>query len=105
MIQRSVERIPQRILVAVVILLWGSAITIAATPYTDRIKSGFEYCENGIESSIQDYGLSVTQWVLKNADKVKDVADSFQGMRARLPWKSLHLRTIVVYLRSHMAPR
>jgi hypothetical protein len=105
MIQLSVERIPRRVVVAVAILILGSAITIAATPYTDRIKSGFDYCENGIESSIQNYAWSVTQWVLKNADKVKDVADSFQGMRARLPWKNLHLRTIVVYLRSHMAPR
>ena len=73
-----------------VILLWGSAITIAATPYTDRIKSGFEYCENGIESSIQDYGLSVTQWVLKNADKLKGALDFALDMRAHRPSKNLH---------------
>ena len=81
MIQRSVERIPQRILVAVVILVWGSAITIAATPYTDRIKFGVEYCENGIESNI----WSVTHWVLKNPDKLKAVVDMFQEMRVRRP--------------------
>jgi hypothetical protein len=69
------ERIPRRVVVAVAIFVWGSAITIAATPYTDQIKSGFEYCENGIESSIQDYAPSVTQWVLKNADKLKGALD------------------------------
>jgi transposase len=105
MIQLFVERIPRRVVVAVAILILVSAITIAATPYTDRIKSGFDYCENGIESSIQNYASSVAQGVLKNADKLKDVADMFHGMRTRWPWKNLHLRTIVAHLRSHMAPR
>jgi hypothetical protein len=90
MIQLSVERIPQRVVVAVAILILGSAITIAATPYTDRIKSGFDYFENGIESSIQDNCPSVTECVRKIAGKLKDALDLAQEIRTHRPSKTHH---------------
>ena len=77
MIQLSVERIPRRVLVAVAILLLGSAITNAATPYTDRIKFGVDYCENVIQSSIQNYATTIIQWGLKNYTSGKAVSDMF----------------------------
>jgi hypothetical protein len=68
----------------------SKAASAAATPDADQIKSGFEYCENGIVSSIQDYAPSVTEWVLKNADKLKGSLDFALDMRAHRPAKNLH---------------
>ena len=77
MIQLSVERIPRRVVVAVAILVLGSAITNAATPYKDRIKFGVDYCENVIQSSIQNYATTIIQWGLKNYTSGKAVSDMF----------------------------
>ena len=89
MIQLSVESIPRRVVVAVAILVLGSAITNAATPYTDRIKFGVDYCENVIQSSIQNYATTIIQLGLKNYTSGKAVNDMFQALHLRF---SLNLR-------------
>jgi hypothetical protein len=61
----SVRRIPRNIIVDLAILISGSAITIAAAPYTDRIKSGFDYCVQ----DIQKYGPTVFQWAYDAKDR------------------------------------
>jgi hypothetical protein len=89
MIQLSVERIPRRVVVAVAILVLGAAITNAANPYADRIKIGADYCENVIQSSIQNYATTIIQWALKNYTSGKAVNDVFQAPPLRF---SLNLR-------------
>ena len=89
MIQLSVERIPRRVVVAVAILVLGAAIANAATPYTDRIKFGVDYCENVIQSSIQNYSTTIIQWGLRNYTSGKAVNDMFQAPPLRF---SLNLR-------------
>ena len=65
MIQLSVERIPRRLVIAVAILISGSAITIATALYSDRIKSGFDDCVQ----DIQQYGQTVFQRAYDAKDK------------------------------------
>ena len=89
MIQLSVERIPRRVVVAVAILVLGAAITNAANPYADRIKIGADYCENVIQSSIQNYSTTIIQWGLKNYISGKAVNNMFQAPPLRF---SLNLR-------------
>ena len=72
-----------------IILLLGAAITNAASPYTDRIKFGVDYCENVIQSSIQNYSTTIIQWGLKNYISGKAVNNMFQAPPLRF---SLNLR-------------
>jgi hypothetical protein len=65
MIQLSVERIPRRIVVAVAILKLVSVITIATALYSDRIKSGLDYCVQ----EIKQYGSTVFQWAYDAKDR------------------------------------
>src|SRR5437868_13939239 len=91
MTQLSLERIPRHIIVAAAILISASAITLAAAPCRDSIKSGFEYCEN----TVQKFGPTVIQWALKvkdGYDKGKIAEDVFHGAgrAARWAWKNWH---------------
>jgi len=76
MTQLSVKRVPRRILVACLIIIAGTAIITAAAPYTDRIKSGFDYC---VQNCVHDCGQPAFQGLINAAHRYDD-GKALQGM-------------------------